>query len=210
VVKTLGRLFDVTWDQSIQTGVADLETAMAAHGNDHLVIYGYSQGAVIANLEKQRLAEQFPAGTTAPNIDFVLSEDLNLPNGGLLARFPGLYIPILDWTFKGSASTDTQFDTVEINRQYDGFADFPVVSDQRHRRPVRDPGRLLCAHVPIRRQPGPGSRRRGFPGRPWRHQLLLLRDREPAVVRSAAHTGSARGVDRRDRAVLPGAGGTGL
>jgi hypothetical protein len=122
----LSGLFDLTWDQSIQAGVADLETAMAAHGNDHLVIYGYSQGAVIANLEKQRLAEQFPAGTTAPDIDFVLSEDLNLPNGGLLARFPGLYIPILDWTFDGPASTDTQFDTVEINRQYDGFADFPL------------------------------------------------------------------------------------
>jgi hypothetical protein len=33
---------------------------------------------------------------------------------------------ILDWTFNGPASTDTQFDTVEINRQYDGFADFPL------------------------------------------------------------------------------------
>ena len=50
----------------------------------------------------------------------------NLPNGGLLARFPGLYIPILDWSFNGPAPTDTQFDTVEITRQYDGFADFPL------------------------------------------------------------------------------------
>ena len=39
---------------------------MAKHGNDDLVIYGYSQGAIIANLEKQRLAEQYPAGTTSP------------------------------------------------------------------------------------------------------------------------------------------------
>ena len=57
---------------------------MAAHGNDHLVIYGYSQGAVIANVEKRKLAEQYPAGTKAPDIDFVLSGDPNLPNGGLL------------------------------------------------------------------------------------------------------------------------------
>ena len=65
-------LFDLTCDQSLQAGVADLEQAMAEHGNDHLVIYGYSQGAVIAIREKRKLAEQYPAGTKAPDIDFVL------------------------------------------------------------------------------------------------------------------------------------------
>jgi PE-PPE domain len=122
----LSGLFDLTFDQSVRAGVADLEDAMAKHPNDHLVIYGYSQGAIVANLEKRKLAEQYPAGTTAPDIDFVLSGDLNLPNGGLASRFAGLYIPILDVSFNGPAPTDTQFDTVEINRQYDGFADFPL------------------------------------------------------------------------------------
>ena len=122
----LSGLFDLTLDQSVQAGVADLEDAMAAHANDHLVIYGYSQGAGVANVEKRKLAEQYPEGTKAPDIDFVLRGDPNLPNGGLAARFPGLYIPILDFSFNGPAPTDTQFDTVEINRQYDGFADFPL------------------------------------------------------------------------------------
>ena len=122
----LSGLFDLTWDQSVQAGVADLEAAMAEHPNDHLVISGFSQGAVIANVEKRKLAEQYPAGTKAADIDFVLFADLNLPNGGLLARFPGLYIPILDFSFNGPAPTDTPFDTVEINRQYDFFADFPL------------------------------------------------------------------------------------
>ena len=99
---------------------------MAEHGNDDLVIYGYSQGAAVANLEKRKLAEQYPAGTKAPDIDFVLGGDGNLPNGGLLARFPGLYIPILDSSFNGPAPTDTQFHTDDIIRQYDGFADFPL------------------------------------------------------------------------------------
>ncbi len=90
------------------------------------MIFGYSQGAVVANIEKRKLAEQYPEGTEAPDIDFVLSGDINLPNGGLLARFPGLYVPILDVTFNGPERTDTQFDTVSINRQYDGFADFPL------------------------------------------------------------------------------------
>jgi PE-PPE domain len=110
----------------VRAGVAALEDAMAKHPNDDLVIYGYSQGAIIANLVKRKLAEQYPAGTTAPDIDFVLSGDINLPNGGLASRFAGLYIPILDVSFNGPAPTGTQFDTVDINRQYDGFADFPL------------------------------------------------------------------------------------
>ena len=56
----------------------------------------------------------------------MLGGDPNLPNGGLASRFPGLYIPILDFSFNGPAATDTQFATVEITRQYDGFADFPL------------------------------------------------------------------------------------
>ena len=122
----LSGLFDLTGDQSIEAGVVDLEAEMAAHGNDHLVIYGYSQGAVVAVKEKRKLAEQYPAGTTAPDIDFVLGGDVGLPNGGFGARFPGLHIPVLDWSYDGATPTDTQFDTVEINRQYDGFADFPL------------------------------------------------------------------------------------
>ncbi|MDT5176252.1 MAG: hypothetical protein QOJ95_450 [Mycobacterium sp.] len=122
----LAGLFDLTIDQSIQAGVADLEAAMAEHGTNDLVIYGYSQGAVVANLEKRKLAAQYPPGTTAPNIDFVLSGDLNLPNGGLHARFPGLYIPVLDWSFNGAEPSNTQFHTDVITRQYDGLADFPL------------------------------------------------------------------------------------
>jgi hypothetical protein len=122
----LSGLFDLTIDQSVQAGVADLEKSMAAHGNDDLLIYGLSQGASIANQEKQRLAAQYQAGSTAPDIDFVLSGDPNVPNGGLFARFPGLHIPILDWSFNGPEPTNTPFDTVVITRQYDAFADFPL------------------------------------------------------------------------------------
>jgi hypothetical protein len=62
----------------------------------------------------------------APDIDFVLGGDFSVPNGGLYARFPGLYIPVLDWSFDGPEPTDTQFHTDVITRQYDGVADFPL------------------------------------------------------------------------------------
>ena len=122
----LSGLFDRTFDGSVRGGVTNLEDAIAAHPNEALVIYGYSQGAVIANIEKGKLAEQYPEGTEAPDIDFALSGDPNLPNGGIASRFPGLYVPILDVSFNGPAPTDTQFDTVEILRQYDGASDFPL------------------------------------------------------------------------------------
>jgi hypothetical protein len=121
----LSGLFDRTFDQSVRGGVTDLEAAIAAHPNEHLVIFGYSQGAMVANIEKQKLADQYPNGD-GPDIEFVLIGDENLPNGGLAARFPGLYVPILDLTFNGPAPTDTQFHTVEIISQYDGFSDFPL------------------------------------------------------------------------------------
>ena len=122
----LSGFFDPTFDQSVRGGVADLDAAIAAHPNEHLVIFGYSQGAMVANIEKQKLAEQYPKGTDAPDIEFVLIGDENVPNGGIAARLPGLYIPILDLTFNGPAPTDTQFHTVEDISQYDGFSDFPL------------------------------------------------------------------------------------
>jgi hypothetical protein len=81
-------LFDPTLDQAVQIGVSNLEQAMVEHGNDHLVIYGISEGSLIATAEKRKLAEQYPAGTVAPDIDFVMQGTFNLPNGGLHARFP--------------------------------------------------------------------------------------------------------------------------
>lgn len=122
----LSGLFDLTANQSLAGGVADLQAAMSHYGNNNLVIYGNSQGAGVANVVKKKLGEQYPVGAIAPDIDFVLRGDPNLPNGGLMSRFPGLYIPILDLTFNGAAATGTQFDTVEINQQYDGFSDFPL------------------------------------------------------------------------------------
>lgn len=122
----LSGLFDMTVDESIAEGVLDLETAMVEAGNDHLVIYGYSQGSAVVVQEKRRLAALYPWGTDAPDITFVLGGDTNLPNGGFYARFPGLHIPVIEWTFNGPEPTDTQFTTVSINRQYDGFADFPL------------------------------------------------------------------------------------
>ncbi len=48
----------------------------------------------------------------------------NRPNGGILARFEGLYIPILGVSFDG-ATPDDEYTTIDVARQYDLIADFP-------------------------------------------------------------------------------------
>ena len=206
----LSGLFDLTVDQSLYAGVADLEQAMAQYGNDNLVIYGYQQGAAVANVEKRKLAEQYPAGTKAPDIDFVLGGDPNLPNGGFASRFSGLYIPILDLLYNGPAATDTQFDTTVIVRQYD-FEDFPLYPLNI----VADLNALLGAPYvnfygfDVSLAPDPST----SPSIKSQHgdtTYYFFETAGPAVVRSAAHPGCARVVDRYGRAVLPGDRGTGL
>ena len=79
------------------------------------------------------------------NLNFTLVGDVSNPNGGLLARFPGLSLPSLGFTF-GTATPDNSFPTRIYTIEYDGFADFPqypidVLSDLNaffgHHHPAR-------------------------------------------------------------------------
>jgi hypothetical protein len=127
-----------TFDQSVAQGVSNLNNCVSGSTNcvtnqavpgtspppyaGPFVIYGYSQSATIATLEKRTLAaEQNPPATR-----FLLLENPNRPNGGILARAPGLTIPILGVTFSGPTPTNTPFPTIDVARQYDGIADAPL------------------------------------------------------------------------------------
>ena len=111
------------FDQSVGQGVSNLDQAINAQpAGESIVVFGYSQSARIASIEKGNLAA---AGSTLP-ISFVLIGNPNRPNGGILQRFEGLEIPILGVTFDGATPTNTDFKTVDITRQYDGWSDFPT------------------------------------------------------------------------------------
>lgn len=107
-----GGFKDLTFDDSVAEGVANLTTAGPASGD---VIFGYSQGAVVASHYK---------ATHEGNV-YVLAANPNRPNGGILERFEGLHIPFLDVTFNG-ATPDNGDPTIDIARQYDGWSDFPT------------------------------------------------------------------------------------
>jgi PE-PPE domain len=121
-------LLDYTFGESVRIGLQDLTDAIAAAPeNQPVLVFGYSQSGVISTILKRELDEEFPVGTPdAPPIQFVIIGDLNRPDGGVMARFPGLYIPLVNFFFNGPEPTDTQFPTISIVRQYDGFGDWPL------------------------------------------------------------------------------------
>jgi PE-PPE domain len=134
----------LTFDQSVAEGMASLDNCInsnvcaynpdvgstAPASTDTFVVFGYSQSATIATLEKRSLADQFANGQ-GPNVSFVLIANGNRANGGLLARGPlGFTIPMPliygGVTFSGPTPTNTQYNTVDIAGQYDGWADVPM------------------------------------------------------------------------------------
>jgi hypothetical protein len=141
-------LNDLTSDESIAEGRQDLDNcirgigcnynAVASYGApsaasdaNPVQVFGYSQSATIAMLEKADLAAAYAAGvvsTPGPGaLSFVVIGDPNRPNGGYMARGPnGLTISFLGATFSGPAATNTPYSTVDIAQEYDGAADGPV------------------------------------------------------------------------------------
>ena len=89
-------------------------------------VFSYSQGGTVAGLMKSDLITDPSAGP----VNFVFVSNPNRPNGGILERFVGIHIPILDVTFNGATVTDSPqqnpLTTVDIVHQYDPVADFPT------------------------------------------------------------------------------------
>lgn len=122
-----------TFDESVAQGVAILEAARPVNSTEPAdVIWGYSQGAVIATQYKRDYNAAYATSPTAPvPPTFVLVANPNRPNGGILERGFGFgTIPLLGTTFSGATPTTTAgatgVTTYDIARQYDGIADAPV------------------------------------------------------------------------------------
>jgi hypothetical protein len=120
----------LTFDQSVSQGLTILNNAihsLATPGNT-INVFGYSQSAAIVSLEMHALnPTNTPSGSLLPSgvsLNVTLVGDVSNPNGGALARFPGLSLPSLGFTF-GTATPDNSFPTRIYTIEYDGFADFP-------------------------------------------------------------------------------------
>lgn len=138
-------LWDMTFDESVAIGLANLDACLRGVpctvtkppftttgppqvlSDTSYVVYGYSQSATIAAQEKYDLIAHPPVGTT---VSFVLTSNPNRPNGGILERFVGAYLPVLGVTFDGAMTTNspqpTPLTTVDVAYQYDPVSDFPT------------------------------------------------------------------------------------
>ncbi|OBI83735.1 PE-PPE domain-containing protein [Mycobacterium sp. 1245805.9] len=128
---------DLTLDISLARGVTALDniitqqiTPFAVGGGgptNSVSILGYSQSAIISSLEMPKLLAEGYVGSLNPatnQVYFTLLGDPANPNGGLIARFPGLSFPSLGVTF-GTSTPSNDFPTTIWSLEYDGFADFP-------------------------------------------------------------------------------------
>src|SRR5882757_161850 len=120
-----GNLGTLTFGQSVARGVTLLNAAVNTQlglGND-VVVFGYSQsGTIVNNYINNLIAAGSP---NADRISFVTIGDPNTPDGGILSRFPGFYIPGLDVLFNGATPPNSPYETRIYTAQYDGIANAP-------------------------------------------------------------------------------------
>lgn len=122
---------DPGYDQSKAIGVdnalAQIRQDQANNPKGRIVYVGHSQGSdvgvqVISVLEK--------SGANTSNMVFVLAANPDRADGGIKTRFdflPPIFIPLLGVTVGGQQPTTSDHTQVlEVTREYDGFADFPV------------------------------------------------------------------------------------
>ena len=124
----------LTLGQSVAQGTTLVGQAIGtelAAGNQ-VTVWGTSQSAVILTNEIRNL---MAAGSPdAGKLSFILTGDPNNPNGGVLERFTGGYIPVLDLLANGATPPDSPYTTAVYTNQYDAISNFPryplnVVSD---------------------------------------------------------------------------------
>ncbi|KCB64262.1 PE family protein PE4 [Mycobacterium tuberculosis BTB09-184] len=104
-------LGNLTFNQSVTEGVALLNTAVNNQLalDNKVVAFGYSQSATIIN---NYINSLMAMGSPNPDdISFVMIGSGNNPVGGLLARFPGFYIPFLDVPFNGATPANSPYPT---------------------------------------------------------------------------------------------------
>ena len=129
-----GGFDDLTYGASVRQGLQHLSERVARErgvsssaddppDGDPLVVFGYSQGAVVVG--------QYKASQQDDDVVYILLSNPGRPNGGMITRFNGLTIPILDIPLSGPTPTTTDSwdgsspTTYDITRQYDGWSDFP-------------------------------------------------------------------------------------
>jgi hypothetical protein len=106
-------------DESVDEGVSDLETAINT-ADGPVVVTGVSMGAMVAEQEQATLATD-PNAPPREHLKFIR---IASPQSGVARLVPaGTRIPIANYTVQ--EPTESQYDTIIVIGEYDGWADPP-------------------------------------------------------------------------------------
>ena len=111
---------------SANDGLPKLHNAITTRSAEtFLIVTGYSEGAMVAELERRRLqALDASAAPSNTQLSFVMIGAPFTPNGGIFGRFPGISIPVI--VDGMGAGVPTRYDTTYVTNEYDPYADFPA------------------------------------------------------------------------------------
>jgi hypothetical protein len=111
---------------SANDGFPKLHNAITSRPSEtFLIVVGYSEGAMVAELERRRLqALDASAAPSNSQLSFVMIGAPFTPNGGIFGRFPGISIPVI--VDGMGAGAPVRYDTTYVTNEYDPYADFPA------------------------------------------------------------------------------------
>lgn len=115
-----------TLGDSVSAGVDSLVKLITATYvvGAHLVVWGVSQGALVLNVTQQLLLNA-PFAPPPSALTFVRVADPAQPRTGMLNFAPDLVLSKLLHFSMRTAPSESQYNTITITNEYDGFADFP-------------------------------------------------------------------------------------
>lgn len=116
----------LTLSESAKAGLPNLHSAITSRsGEQKLIVTGYSEGTLVAELERRRLQGLDPSAAPLPSqLSFVLIASPFAPNGGIFGRFPGFPIPVI--VDGMGAGQPTRYDSTFVAMEYDPYGDFPA------------------------------------------------------------------------------------
>jgi hypothetical protein len=116
---------NLTLGQSVSQGTVLLNSAISQElaGGNRVLVVGISQSATIETAEIRNLMATGSPDTN--RLSFVLVGDPNNPDGGILERFDGAYVPVFDVPFNGATPPNSPYHVAIYTGQYDGVSDFP-------------------------------------------------------------------------------------
>ncbi|MCU1697310.1 MAG: hypothetical protein JWR34_3373 [Mycobacterium sp.] len=111
---------------SANDGFPKLHNVITSRSSEtFLIVAGYSEGAMVAELERRRLQALLPSDAPSnTQLSFVMIGAPFTPNGGIFGRFPGISIPVI--VDGMGAGVPTRYDTTYVTNEYDPYADFPA------------------------------------------------------------------------------------